>query len=77
MEGGGTVNINIDKIKIERAKRNLTLEELSKKAGIGTSTLYKIESRKTCPRLGTVDKIAIALDKKVEDFLITCKGMDE
>lgn len=46
-----------------RTAKNITLIELSKKTGIGKSTLNNIENGKTSPTLFQLEMIAIALGK--------------
>lgn len=64
------MKIDIDKIILERAKQNLTLEELARKSGVGASTLSKIVIKKAKPRLSTTVKIAKGLGKDIEDFIV-------
>lgn len=53
-----------------RTAKNITLIELSKKTGIGKSTLNNIENGKTSPTLFQLEMIAIALGKKSQICLI-------
>jgi DNA-binding XRE family transcriptional regulator len=64
-----TLNMEKTTVKIERAKAQLTQQELADKANINISTLKKIESAKfTICRLGTAYAIAYALGKEPADF---------
>lgn len=51
-----------------RTAKNITLIELSKKTGIGKSTLNNIENGKTSPTLFQLEMIAIALGAKITDL---------
>lgn len=51
-----------------RTAKNITLMELSKKTGIGKSTLNNIENGKTSPTLFQLEMIAIALGVKITDL---------
>lgn len=51
-----------------RTSKNITLIELSKKTGIGKSTLNNIENGKTSPTLFQLEMIAIALGVKINDL---------
>ena len=51
-----------EKIRILRILKKLTLEELSRKSDITLQALRRIEVGKTQPKIGTVTKIAEALD---------------
>lgn len=58
------------KIKAWRAKKDLTQDELSKKAGIPYPTLVKIESDAVLnPSIDTVTKIAAGLGVSVDDLI--------
>lgn len=51
-----------------RTNKGLTLMELSRKTGIGKSTLNNIENEKVPPTLFQLETIAIALDMKISDL---------
>lgn len=51
-----------------RSEKNITLVELAKKSGLGKSTLNNIENEKTSPTLEQLEKIAKALDVKINDL---------
>lgn len=51
-----------------RTEKGLTLMELSKKTGIGKSTLNYFENGKNSPTLFQLEMIAIALDVKITDL---------
>jgi transcriptional regulator with XRE-family HTH domain len=50
-----------DKIQNLRRKREMSIEEVAKKAGIPAATLAAIEERKNSPQLGTIILLAKAL----------------
>lgn len=55
-------------IRLERAKQNITLNELAKRSGISPTTLSFLENGKKNYRMGTVAKIADALGVGVDDL---------
>lgn len=58
-----------------REKNNLTLKELADKSGVGPSTISDIETgTSTNPRMGTLKKLADALDIPVNDFFNESKN---
>ena len=52
----------------KRTEKGLTLMELSRKSGLGKSTLNNIENEKVSPTLFQLELIAIALDVKITDL---------
>lgn len=57
-----------------RTKKGFTLMELSKKSGIGKSTLNNIENGKVSPTLFQLETIALAMGVKITDlFESECK----
>jgi predicted transcriptional regulator len=52
----------------ELRRRNMTIKELAKKAGIPLATLYKISSGEVDVRLSTVKKITRVLEPKLPAF---------
>lgn len=58
------------KIKLERARNGLSIVQLAKEANLSPKTIMKIEQNKVIPRLQTVGKIAAALGKDIEEFII-------
>lgn len=53
-----------------RAEKNMNLSELARKSEIAKSLLHRIENQKTAnPELGTLQKIARALDTTVGDII--------
>ena len=66
----GSEKMRIDRIKFitELAKKDITLVELSKKSGVNRVTLSNIKCGKSC-RNEIAEKIAAALDVKIEDLL--------
>ncbi|MDF9412959.1 XRE family transcriptional regulator [Brevibacillus laterosporus] len=63
-------DIDIKKIAVERINQGISSSELSKKAGLGKNTVNNIEKRIVTPRSHTLGKIAKALGKKIEDFMV-------
>ncbi len=57
------------RIRAERQKLGLTLEDLSKEVGISPITLHRIETGKTSPSVFVLSKIATRLNKPVASFI--------
>lgn len=59
-------------LKVERAKRNWTQEELSKRSGVGRVTICNIERKgiKTIP-VYTLEKLAAALELTVPELFFS------
>lgn len=57
-----------NKIKIFRAMRNMTQEELADKVGVTRQTIIAIEKNKYVPSLELAFKIARAFDETVENI---------
>lgn len=49
------------RLREEREAQLMTQEELSKRSGVGESTLSRIESGRQLPRFSTIKKLAAAL----------------
>ena len=64
------VRIDGAKVKELREARVLERAELAALAGIGYTTVYKIEAHDHTPRLGTIRKIAKALKVKPDEILV-------
>jgi len=61
-----------NKIRALRTKRNMTLEDLSRKSEVGYFTLQRIETGYTKdPGINNIARIAKALQTKVDDLLIS------
>jgi len=69
--------VNTDKIVLERGAQGLTIDELSKRSGVGRGTLSKIEGGKVTPRLSTVGRIAKALNRNVTEFISTIEQLNQ
>lgn len=54
-----------------RKKRNMTIDELSKRSGVSKSMLSQVEQEKTNPTVITVWKIARSLDVNINQLLKT------
>lgn len=61
---------DIEKLQIERARQGKSIVELSRLTGLNIKTIIRIEKNKVVPRSQTVGKIAKALGKDVEDFIL-------
>ena len=59
-----------NKLKVYRAMRNLTQEQLAEKIGVTRQTVIAIESNKYLPSLGLAFKIANVFDVRVEEIFI-------
>ncbi len=58
--------------KLERIKRNMNQNEISKITGVGVNTIVKIEKgRLDGIRLGTLKKIAAALNSTVTELFFS------
>lgn len=57
-----------NKIKLERAIKNITQEDLAKKIGVSRQTINTMEAGKYVPSAVLALKIAKYFDKKVEDI---------
>lgn len=57
------------KIRAERKKRGLTLEDLAREVGVSAITIHRIETGKTSPSVATLSEIAQCLNKSVFSFL--------
>ena len=58
----------------ERKKRNMSLDELSKKSGVSKSMLSQIEQEKTNPTVITVFKISKALGLNIQKLMENTDG---
>lgn len=59
-----------NKVKVCRAEKDMTQEELAKQIGISRQTVYAIEKGKYVPSTVLSLKIALHFGKKVEDIFI-------
>ncbi|TSA50748.1 MAG: transcriptional regulator [Sphingobacteriales bacterium] len=57
-------------IRVERAIKNITQEELAKKTGVSRQTINAIELNKYIPSTVLALKIAVVFNKKVEDIFL-------
>lgn len=60
--------VPMDKLRLMRYKKRLTMRELSKKAGIAVSSICSYENGKSKPQKAKLESIAKALDCSVEDI---------
>ncbi|WML35384.1 helix-turn-helix transcriptional regulator [Clostridium sp. OS1-26] len=66
-----------EKIKELRTSLNMTIKELSKKSGVGQSTISEIETGKAInPKTDTLQKISKVLGVTVNDLLSTEEKLD-
>ena len=56
-------------MRVLRRKRNVTLEELARRAGLTYPTVASVETNKTVPSLKTLDAIAGALQMSTSDLV--------
>ena len=61
--------MDVKMLKILIAKRQLTISELAKKAGLSADLICKVLAKKRKPNLSTIGKIAAALDCDPEELL--------
>ncbi len=61
-------------IKIERAIKNMTQEDLANKIGVSRQTINAMESNKYVPSTVLALKIAKQFNKSVEEIFILEKG---
>lgn len=66
-----------NKLKVYRAMRNLTQEQLAEKTGVTRQTVIAIESNKYLPSLGLAFKIANVFDVRVEEIFINDQEKEE
>jgi transcriptional regulator with XRE-family HTH domain len=59
----------LEKIRLKRIEKGISLLNLANDVGISHSHLYYIESKKVIPSLDVVIKIAKALNLTLKDFL--------
>jgi len=57
-----------NKLKVLRAMKELTQEQLAEKIGVSRQTINAIEANKYLPSLGLAFKMAKLFDVKVEDI---------
>jgi len=61
------------KIRLERVRQGKSIVQLAEEANLSPKTVMRIEHSKVIPRPQTVGKIAAALGKDIEDFIIKNK----
>ena len=62
------------KIRLERKKTRLTLQQLAKKVGINPITLHRIETGKSSPSVALLAEIAQVLNQSIVSFV---QGIDK
>ncbi len=65
-----------NRLKVYRAEKNLTQEELAEKLGVSRQTIIAIESDKYQPSLGLAFKMAEFFEVKIEEIFIDKEGDD-
>ena len=65
-----STNYDTAKIKLERARQGKSIVQLAEEATLSPKTVIRIEHNKVIPRPQTVGKIAAALGKDIEEFII-------
>jgi XRE family transcriptional regulator, regulator of sulfur utilization len=73
MVKGGLMELG-RRIRNERKKANLTLEDLAKQIGISKMTLQRIETGKTSPSIAVLGDIANALGAPITSFIDETQG---
>lgn len=71
INGGGSLNENIqlkNRLKVGRAERNLSQEQLAILAGVTRQTISSIETGQYCPTAKLALILSKILDKKFEDL---------
>jgi len=64
-------------LKVQRAMKNMTQEELARKAGVTRQTINAIEAGKYDPSLGLAFKLARLFDLKIEELFVFGGNKDE
>lgn len=59
-----------NKIRTERARQGKSIKEVAELANLNIKTVIRIEQSKVNPHPQTVGKIAKALNKDIEEFII-------
>jgi len=65
------------RIKELRLKNKITLKGLNKLTGLAVSNITRIEQNQVNPSVGTLEKIAIALECKQTDFFVNDDMINE
>ncbi len=60
--------MNKDKVRLQRVLKNMSQEDLAKKANVDRSYISQIESGKKIPSLSVLERIADALECSLKDF---------
>lgn len=58
------------KIRLERVRQGKSIVQLAEEANLSPKTVIRIEHNKVIPRPQTIGKIAAALGKDIEEFMI-------
>ena len=66
-----------NRLKVARAERDLTQEQLAGLAGVTRQTIGSIESGEYCPSTRLALMLAKKLDKRIEDLFFLKEANDE
>lgn len=58
----------LERIKMFRLEKNLSILELANLAGISHSYVFYLEAKRKVPSLTTLHKLAVAMDLSMRDF---------
>jgi transcriptional regulator with XRE-family HTH domain len=64
------MRVDGSKLRRERERRLMTLQDVSEKSGVAIATLSRIENGLQQPRIPTVRRLAKALEIDPEDVLV-------
>jgi transcriptional regulator with XRE-family HTH domain len=64
------VRVDGAKLRRERERRLMTLQDVSEKSGVAIATLSRIENGLQQPRIPTVRRLATALGANPEEFIV-------
>jgi DNA-binding Xre family transcriptional regulator len=67
----GMVEVNVDRLKVLRHQRLLTLRELEQRSGVAYNTIWHLENGKRGAQPRTLRKLARALDVEPEELVKT------
>ncbi len=65
-----------NRLKVARAEKELSQEELAKMAGVTRQTISAVETGQYCPSTKLALTLAMKLDKKIEELFYLEEGND-
>lgn len=71
-EGGKMFVLDAEKLRVERARKRMTVKELSQKSGVSEKTIRWAETGRGGKTLDTVVKLAKGLDVQTESLISEC-----